>query len=228
MLPAKKYPINLLSTTYVDLDVTPADSFPKYTAEANLARGQCPSPGTPVKAPGTSDRTFYELVFSIPGVFEDIADSSFDKIYKDLSGDLQDLLFACEEGEANIEEDTFSYVTRGAGRYTPKLLPHPLPVTTSPLFQNLSLIHRSRRRSSLQSSRKEDLGDEDPLPNTAPLSSRFRVRPIVPERRIFTSDLRVEFNDDRAAWERSVDASYPHDISRWEADQRAQKLSLIA
>ncbi|KAF8533661.1 hypothetical protein BDD12DRAFT_898233 [Trichophaea hybrida] len=179
------------------------------------------SPVTPVKAPGTIDRIFYELAFSIPGAFEDIADSFFDRIFKDLSADLQDLHFASAEGEANIEEDTFYYVTRGAGRYTPKLLPHPLPITTSPLIQNLSLIHGSRTRSLSQSSRIEDLGDQDPLPNTAPLTSRFHVRPIVPESRIFTSDLKVKFNNDGAAWERSVAESYPQEISRWEADQRS-------
>ncbi|KAF8544985.1 hypothetical protein BDD12DRAFT_872115 [Trichophaea hybrida] len=200
----------------------PVDGWPTYLSSFREVYGVIvypqllESPGTPVKAPGTIDRTFYELVFSIPGAFEDIADSSFDEIYKDLSGDLQDLLFASEEGEANFEEDTFYYVTRGAGRYTPKLLPRPLPVTPSPLIHNLSLIHGSRTRSLSQSSRIEDLGDEDPLPNTAPLTSRFRVRPIVPERRIFTSDLRVEFNDDRAAWD------------RWEADRRAHKRYLIA
>ncbi|KAF8535747.1 hypothetical protein BDD12DRAFT_891822 [Trichophaea hybrida] len=75
------------------------------------------SPGTPVKAPGTINRIFYELVVSVSGAFKDIADCSFDKIYKDFSGDLQDLLFGSEEGEADIEEDTFYDVTRGAGRY---------------------------------------------------------------------------------------------------------------
>ncbi|KAF8533775.1 hypothetical protein BDD12DRAFT_897844 [Trichophaea hybrida] len=186
------------------------------------------SPGTPVEAPGTIDHTFYKLVFSIPGAFEDIAESSFDEIYKDLSGDLQNLRFASEEGETNIEEDTFYYITMGAGRYTPKLLPRPLPVTPSPLIQHLSLIYGSRMRSLSQSSSIEDLSDEDPLPNTAPPTSRFRVRPIVPERRIFTSDLRVEFNDDHASWETSVAASYRQEISCWEADQRAHKESLIA
>ncbi|KAF8541194.1 hypothetical protein BDD12DRAFT_879146 [Trichophaea hybrida] len=198
----------------------PVDGWPTYFSSFREVYGVIvypqllESPGSPVKVPGTIDRTLYELDFSIPGAFEDIADSSFDEIYKDLSGDLQDLLFASEEGEANFEEDTFYYVTMGAGRYTPKLLPRPLPVTPSLPIQNHSLIHGSRTRSLSQSSRIEDLGDENALPNTAPLTSRFRARPIVPERRIFSSDLRVEFNDDRAAWERSVAASYPQEIGR--------------
>ncbi|KAF8538884.1 hypothetical protein BDD12DRAFT_883955 [Trichophaea hybrida] len=146
------------------------------------------SPGTPVQAPGIIDRTFYELVISIPGAFEDIADSSFDEIYNDLSSDLQDLLFASEEGEANFQEDIFYYVSRGAGRYTPKPLPHSLPITPCPLIQNHSLIYGSWMRSLSQSSRIQDLGDEDLLPNTAALTSRFCVRPIIPERMIFTSD----------------------------------------
>jgi hypothetical protein len=193
----------------------PVDGWPTYLSSFRevyrviVYRQLLQSPGTPVKARGTIDRTFYELVFSIPGAFEDIANSSFNEIYKDLSGDLQDLLFASEEGEANFEEDTFYYVTRGAGRYTPKLLPCPLPITPAPIIQKLSLIHGSWTRSLSQSSRIQDLGDEDPLPNTAALTSRSRVSPIVPECRIFTADLRVEFNYDRAAWARSVAASYP-------------------
>jgi len=43
MRPATKYHIKLLSTTYVDSDGTPADSSPKYNAEANSAQGQSPA-----------------------------------------------------------------------------------------------------------------------------------------------------------------------------------------
>jgi len=44
MLPATKYRIKLLSTTYVDSDAMPVDSFPKFNAAgANSAQGQNPA-----------------------------------------------------------------------------------------------------------------------------------------------------------------------------------------
>ncbi|KAF8538752.1 hypothetical protein BDD12DRAFT_884284 [Trichophaea hybrida] len=183
----------------------PVDSWPTYFSSFRevyrvIVHPQLlESPGTPVMAPGPIDHTCYELVFCISGAIGDIANSSLDDIYNNLSGDHHDLLVESDEVVAHIEEDTFYYITRGAGRYTPKLLPCPLPVTPSLLIQILSLIHRSRTRSLSQSSRIKDLGDEDPLPNTAPLTSRFRVEPIVPECRVFTSDLKVEFNNNHAA-----------------------------
>ncbi|KAF8543190.1 hypothetical protein BDD12DRAFT_802284 [Trichophaea hybrida] len=130
-----------------------------------------------------------------------IAEKSFDEIYNDLSRDLQDILFESEDRGANIEKDTFYYITRRAGRCTPIFLACPLPVTTSPQIKNLSLIHISQTRSLSQSSRIEDLGDKDTLPNMAALTSRLCVRSIVPEDRIFTLDMRVEFINDCAAWE---------------------------
>jgi len=40
---ATEYRIKLLSTTYADSDVMPADSSPKFNAEANSARDQSPA-----------------------------------------------------------------------------------------------------------------------------------------------------------------------------------------
>ncbi|KAF8539350.1 hypothetical protein BDD12DRAFT_882575 [Trichophaea hybrida] len=189
---------NAIEITSVDVEYAsgilkslPASESRQLSDHALEFRGRRPVPllelsGIRVKAPGTIDGTFYDEVYSIPQAFEDIANISFDEIYKDLSGDFKDLLFAFEEGEANIKQDTFYYITRGAGKYTPKLLPRPLFVTPSPLIPNLALIHRSQSRSLSQSNRIEDVGQENPLQNRAPLKSMFYVRPIVPERGIFT------------------------------------------
>ena len=43
MLTAARYHIRLLFTMYVDLDVMPADSSPKYTTKENSAQNQYPA-----------------------------------------------------------------------------------------------------------------------------------------------------------------------------------------
>jgi len=56
---------------------------------------------------------------------------------------------------------------------------------------------------------------------------RFRAKPTTPDRRIFTSDLQVEYNNDRQTWFEEISSAYQEEVEVWERECRAHKRQLL-
>ena len=90
---------------------------------------------------------------------------------------------------------------------------------------------RFTETSTPEPEEEEEVIPEPPLVNTpeesfetAPFTTpRLRAKPTAPDRRIFTSDLQVEYNNDREAWFEEISSAYEEEVEAWERECRAHK-----
>ncbi|KAF8540310.1 hypothetical protein BDD12DRAFT_804641 [Trichophaea hybrida] len=94
---------------------------------------------------------------------------------------------------------------------------------------------RFTETSTPQPEEEEEVIPEPPLINTpeesfetAPFTTPLlRAKHTAPDRRIFTSDLQVKYDNDRETWFEEASSAYKEEVEVWERECRAHKRQLL-